>query len=167
MAPTRPVDGASIATVWGQEVHDATFAPKGSIVHGGSITLLATVGSYRTLPLTVADDDPGGWLDDVHYRLEVPPDAGGVYALFARLNTVDGDDGDQVRAVIRLNGAAIAGDSAVSNGSGNVPFGVSGVAVLSPGDQLLIAATKIDAGATPDMTVFSFAAIRIGEEMGG
>ena len=165
MPTDRPVSGATIDSEWGQDVHDRVHAPKGCRVHGDALSL-STSSSLVTLHLTTADDDPGGWLDAANYRIECPTGAGGLYVVTARINSVDGDIGDKVRAYMLLNGTAIAGDSTDSYEGANQPFTITAMPVLSAGDRIIIRAGKVGSGANPSVSVLSLVAARIGDELG-
>src|SRR5687768_12783547 len=104
--PTRPVSGAVIGSVWGQQVHDFTFAPAGCIVNGSVVTMLAAE-AYRDLPIDAAADDPGGYLDAGNLRVEVPADGEGLYLIVMRVESDNGASGDLTSIDLRLNGASI------------------------------------------------------------
>lgn len=165
MPTDRPVSGTTIDSEWGQDIHDRVHAPKGCRVHGDALSL-STSSSLVTLHLLTADDDPGGWLDAANYRIEAPAGAGGLYIITARLNTVDGDIGDKVRAYLLVNGGAIAGGAADSYEGANQPFSIATHAVLAAGDRIIIRAGKVGSGANPSVSVLSLTATRIGDELG-
>lgn len=162
--PDRPVSGASIESVWGQEIHDDTFAPKGFSAHGGTA---ATVGgSYAGVHFDVADDDPGGWLDAPGDRAEVPTGLEGLYLFIIRFNTVNGTDGDLTLGAIYINGAIVTSASGSNDGGTNVPFPVVDLIELTAGDVIQFKARKRGSGSNPDVTIYSGKIIRIGREFG-
>src|SRR6185295_14616005 len=99
--PDRPVSHASIESVWGQAVHDYTFAPLGTSVHGATGV---TVGStFAGLPMDTVDDDPGGWLGaDL---IEVPTGGEGLYLGAAFFVVTSATTGLTVVASYAINGS--------------------------------------------------------------
>ncbi len=165
-APDRPVDGAEIATDWGQQVHDFTFAPSGFSVHGAANNTVGT--SFSKMPLAVAYEDPGGFLDGANNQIEIPTDRGGLYSGFVTMNTANGSAGAgfSTRSVLRVNGSDVASAKEDNNGGSNVKFSIDFLVVLAAGDILTIYSQRIGAGTSPDVTVELFNAIRVGYEFG-
>jgi hypothetical protein len=165
MPPTRPVTGAAIASVWGQEVHDYTFAPAGCTVTGGAVVMLAG-DAYRDLPIDTAVDDPGGYADLGNNRLEVPTDGDGLYLILVSCSTDDGDAGDETGVVLRLNGTEIARAQVGNEGSTVVTFPIMAVEDLSVGDLLSLRARQIGGGADASVHIRRMTIVRIGAELG-
>ncbi len=164
--PTRPVDGAEIATDWGQEIHDRVFAPSGCEVHGATNTSVGT--SFSKMTLATVDDDPGGFLDAANNQIEIPTDKEGLYTLFSEFNTVNGSAGAGfgTRAALRLNGTNVAWGKEDNNGATNVTFNLIWQGVLAAGDILSFYTQRIGAGTSPDVTINSVVLLRIGAEFG-
>lgn len=164
--PTRPVTGAAIASVWGQAVHDYTFAPSGCEVHGTTGTSVGT--SFSKQNLSIADDDPGGYLDAANNQIEVPTDGEGLYLASIVFNTVNGSAGAGfgTRSALRLNGTNVAWGKEDNNGGTNVTFNIVWLGILSAGDILSVYSQRIGAGTSPDVTVNVFDLVRIGAGFG-
>jgi hypothetical protein len=164
--PARPVDGAEIATDWGQTVHDYTFAPAGGIVSGADVT--ASTGSlvYRTLPLDTAVDDPGGWLDSANDRLEVPTDGAGLYLFRAWVRSDEGATADSTRAIIRVNGTEVARATEGNEGSTAISVVIVTPVQLVEGDQVDVRAAQWGTGARATLGVVSLFWVRLGAEFG-
>lgn len=165
MPPTRPVTGASIASVWGQQVHDYTFAPAGSTISGGAVTMLAG-DAYRDLPMDTAIDDPGGYLDAGANRLEVPTDGEGLYLIVLSCSTDDGDASDETGVVLRVNGSEIARSQVGNEGSTVVTFGIVALEDLSVGDLISVRARQIGGGADASVHIRRLSIVRVGAELG-
>lgn len=161
--PSRPVTGATIASVWGQGVHDATFAPKG--VHVTSGTSKVCGSSAVNLFMDTAVDDPGGWANLASDNVTVPTGAGGVYDYVAVLNTVNGDAGESTRGFLYVNSVQQQGSTGNNDGSTNVKFNVGGFVELAAGDIIHIRAQKTG-GASPDVTLYHLWLIRRATELG-
>jgi len=162
--PDRPVSHASIESVWGQQVHDYTFAPAGCTVSGAASTVNATV---EQLNLDVGDDDPGGYLDAANNRLEVPTNGAGFYTAFVRGNAVNGTaDTTETRFILRLNGSDISTGINTNQGGTNVTVPVTWMGDLVAGDQLTVWAQRKGASSSPAVTVLSFTIVRLGAELG-
>lgn len=164
--PDRPVEGAEIATEWGQEIHDRVFAPSGCEVHSSSAGNVGT--SLSQVNLDVADNDPGGFLVAASDLVEIPTDRGGLYVVYVRGNTVGGSAGDgfQTRFQLWLNGSQVSAGIEDNAAGTNVPVPVFWVGVLSAGDQLKVYAQRKGAGTNPNVSVISFVLLRIGAELG-
>jgi hypothetical protein len=164
--PDRPVDGAEIATEWGQEIHDRVFAPKGTNLRNTTGVTVAD-NTQVTLPITGVIDDPGGWYDSTNHRAEVPTDAEGLYILSAVFGTDDLDEASECRGYVLVNGALAFMATGAGEGATALQIPVVGLLVVSAGDQITLAARKIGtAGASITVTLRSLALIRIGAELG-
>lgn len=160
-APTRPTASATIATDWGQAVHDATFAPKGCKVRGAEVSVSTTP---EQLPLDEALSDPGGFLDEPTNSLIIPSGADGLYQLIAR------GRGDESSAVIRiyayLNGAETTRGSSEGDGSNAVPINLQDMFELVAGDQITFWAERIGSSSDPNVRITEAFLIRVGYEFG-
>ena len=164
--PDRPVSGASIESVWGQTIHDYTLAPAGCRVHG---TTNASVGtSLSKMTLSVADDDPGGYLDAGNNQVEIPTDGGGLYVAQVDGWSIDGSAGTgfKTRLLLDLNGTFVAAVSEDNNGGTTIYLPITWIYPLVAGDILSVYAQRIGAGTSPDVTVGSFVLVRIGDDFG-
>jgi hypothetical protein len=163
--PDRPVDGAEIATDWGQEIHDYTFAPSGAWVHGavGNVS-----SAFSKHVLATVDEDPGGFLDAANNQVEIPTGKEGLYTVFVQMHTVNGSAGAGygTRAVLRLNGADVSYGKEENNGATNITFSIIWVGVLAAGDILSVYSQRIGAGTNPDVNVDAFVLYRVGAEFG-
>ena len=159
--PTRPVAGAPIDTDWGQQVHDATFTPKGVRVAGG--TASSVDAAFEQLQLNTATDDPGGWL--ASDTLTVPAGAGGLYEMFMRIRADEGTIGEQLRWQIRVNGTTVISGRIDNDGSTAVTEAVGDLLELAAGDQINVWAAKTG-GASIDALVVALAFVRRGTEIG-
>ena len=163
--PDRPVDGAEIATDWGQEIHDRTFAPKGCLLAGAGVTVADN--TFVNLPITSAIEDPGGWHDSVNDRAEVPPDAEGLYVFDSLFETDDLDSAASLRCYVYLNGVGIARQTEQGDDSVQMHVRVSGHVTLAAGDQITTKAKKIGtAGASISVALLGISLIRVGAEYG-
>lgn len=164
--PDRPVDGAEIATDWGQAIHDRVFAPSGCDVKSGSAVSCGT--SPTALQLDSVNDDPGGYLDAANDRVEIPVDREGLYLGFAHGNTVNGSAGSgfQTRIHALLNGTEVGAGVSDNNGGANVAVLVTFVAVLAAGDHITFTGERKGSGTNPDVSIHSFTLLRIGAELG-
>lgn len=164
--PTRPVDGAEIATEWGQAVHDYGFAPCGAEVSGGAVTMAAAAAN-TILPMDTADDDPGGWLDAPNDRLVAPDDAEGLYGLDVLVAAVDGGGSDEIVAELLFNGANVRRFGPVESlGATTIPVGGFKVLRIVPGDILQVRARQVGSGARADVDLRSLILFRLGAELG-
>jgi hypothetical protein len=161
--PDRPVDGAEIATDWGQAVHDYTFAPTGAVALGGPVTCTSTP---TNLPIDVAINDPGGWVDIVNNRLVAPAGADGLYIIMAVFNAVSGTANDTVRGIILLNGTQVITALADSDGGVHVVWNAIALVDVSAGDVFTFQSQKRGSGANPSVQVQPASIIRIGAELG-
>lgn len=165
--PDRPVDGAEIATEWGQEIHDRVFAPRGCLVHGSSGVSCPNTGALVTVPVTTADDDPGGWLDAAHDRIEAPVGGEGLYTYSARWTTDNLNEADEIRVYLQVNGSSVDRATESGEGSTGIDLSVAGVVVLAAGDQISAKAKKIgSAGAAVTLTLARLTVVRLGAEYG-
>lgn len=163
MAVDRPVSGEIIAADWGAEVHDRTFAPRGTQCHGSVARACGSTALH--IDLDVADNDPGGWLDAGSDQVEVPTGGDGLYGCAARFDTQNGTAGEYTRAYVYVNGVAVISSTAVNAGATHVPFTVFDYITLTAGDILQCFAQKV--GATNvDVQVKSLTLIRHGDEVG-
>jgi hypothetical protein len=164
--PDRPVDGAEIATDWGQEIHDRVFAPSGCEVHSGAARSCGT--SQTALNLDVVDDDPGGYLSAADDWVEIPTAREGLYHAYAQCNTVNGSAGTgfQTRFHMTVNGTNVSSGIEDNNGGTNVVVPVGWVGILAAGDQIRFTAQRKGSGSNPDCSVTSFVLYRVGAELG-
>lgn len=158
----RPVSGASIESVWGQQVHDYTFAPAGVRATTGSSTTVGT--TFLGLDLDTVVQDPGGYLDVGATQIEVPTGGEGLYILSANFN-VTGSVNDQIiLAGYALNGTitstAIIYGQTGSTVKGTLPDHLT----LTAGDILDFRARRVGA---PNVDVTcTVSLIRVGAEYG-
>jgi hypothetical protein len=164
--PTRPVDDAVIATAWGQEVHDYTFAPAGCKVGGAAVEML-TGGTFRVLPLDTALDDPGGWLNAAADRVDVPTDRAGLYVITVAARTQFGSSADKTRIRLRVNGIQVGLAIEDQSGSTSIPIILSGIVELSAADQVDVWAQQVGSGTRSDVNVETLTLVRVGSELGG
>lgn len=163
--PDRPVSGASIASEWGQAIHDYTFAPKGCEASGGAVTCVQNVDT--ALPLDTAVSDPGGFVNTTLDRIVIPTGGEGLYLVILTIEETGGVTGDSIRAMIYINGAYVTSistpmDTGSSNGI-SVPY----FAQLSAGDIITPRAVKRGStGASPSVNVVSLQVVRLGAEYG-
>jgi len=160
-APTRPIAAATITTDWGQQVHDATFAPKGCKVRGAEVSVSTTP---EQLPLDEAVLDPGGWLDTTNNLLECPTGADGLYILIARGRTDESSATTRIYAY--LNGAETTRGQEEGEGSNAVPINLADMFTLVAGDQLTFWAERINAGSDPNVRMTEVYVVRVGYEFG-
>lgn len=160
--PTRPVSGAPIASVWGQEVHDRIFAPKGGEVAGTVDTSVGTTPSG--LNISIATDDPGGWLGT--HLIEAPADSEGIYLVVVTVNSVNGATTSATRVILLLNDVPVARSQEDGEAAVNVVVTVVTMLDLVPGDQLKVQAQKRGTGTSPDVELLSLAWTRLGAEHG-
>lgn len=164
--PDRPVAGADIETLWGQEVHDYTFAPKGAeLTTATTRTVDTTAGGFHC-HLDVAVDDPAGFLDIANDQAVVPSGAEGLYLMILRLDTVNGDVGTQTRAWIYLNGATHSSGIEDNNGGTHVIVTVPVIIALTAGDIVRVYAQRKGTGTNPTVFVKSLHMVRLGAEYG-
>jgi hypothetical protein len=164
--PDRPVDGAEIATEWGQEIHDRTFAPKGTNLRNTTGVTVAD-NTQVALPITGVIDDPGGWYDSTNHRAEAPADAEGLYICSVVFGTDDLDEASEVRGYVEVNGALAFMTTEAGQGTTAIQMAAVALLVIAAGDQITCAARKIGtAGASITVTLRSLSLIRIGAELG-
>jgi hypothetical protein len=160
--PDRPVAAAAIETEWGQAVHDYTFAPAGTSVYGGALT----VSTLSTLLLQYVDDDPGGWADTANRRIIVPTGHEGLYTVSASYSSVNADAGKTIRFWLRINGSNVNTDTMLGDGGINVFGSMMTVEQLAAGDIIDIRGELRDGGTHPQITVRALRTVRIGAELG-
>ena len=163
--PDRPVADAIIETDWGQEIHDRVFAPAGCHVHGA--TDVPVDVTYAGLPLDTVDEDPGGYLVAASDWIEIPADRGGLYLINPHFRSTGGTDGQVVLASYAINGAPVMAVPIHCETGAAVQGGISDIQTLAAGDLLNCQARKIPSGgADPDVQVWGFKLVRLGEEYG-
>lgn len=164
--PDRPADAEDIATDWGQEIHDRVFAPKGCLVHGGTVS--SNISPVNTLPIDTADDDPGGWMDAANDRLVAPPGAEGLYILYCRATSTGGSTGDSVRVLLYVNGSFVVGTVEQCVTSEQISIMLAGVHLdITAGDVILLKTQKVGTvGAAPTTGITHLSLIRIGDGYG-
>ncbi len=164
--PTRPTGGASVATAWGQDVHDRVFAPKGCKVAGAAAPSFQD-GTLRDLPLDSATDDPGGWLDAAGNRLVVPTGAEGLYLITFQVVSQNGATTVNDHAYIDRNGTQIARSTAACEGGASIVLSSTIVYPLVATDVLKIRVRSTGTGMVAhNGTVISFTTTRIGDDWG-
>lgn len=163
--PDCPIDGAEIATEWGQEIHDRTFAPKGCLLAGAGVTVADN--TFVNVPITSAIEDPGGWYDSGAHLAEVPPDAEGLYIFDALFQTDNLDSAASLRCYVYLNGAGISRQTEQGDDSVQMHVRVPGHVTLAAGDQITTKAKKIGtAGPSVTVSLLGISLIRVGAEYG-
>jgi hypothetical protein len=163
--PTRPVSAATIASEWGQQVHDYTFAPAGCRVSGVGIFML-TANAYRDGSVNTADEDPAGYLDAANDRVEVPADGAGLYLIILSAITDHGAASDETGIVMRLNGSEIGRVQVGNEDETEVSMQMTLVEPLTVGDQISLRCRQIGSGTRAAVAVRSLTLIRIGAELG-
>lgn len=166
MPPTRPVSGATIASDWGQAVHDYTFAPAGVIAHGGAALAMLSAGAFRKLNLDVADEDPGGYLVVASDQVEVPAGGGGLYLCLISGNSDNGDAADETNPRLQVNGVDVARDQVQQEGATAVIWNIMWAGVIAAGDILSVRCRQIGSNARADVLIESFILVRLGDEVG-
>ncbi len=164
--PDRPVDGAEIATDWGQEIHDRTFAPSGCQVHSSSAVSCGTTPTQ--LNLDVVDEDPGGFLVAASDRITIPTGREGLYQVFVQGNSVNGSAGSgfQTRCFLLKNGATLSTGIEDNAGGTNEVVPITWIGTLAAADQLTVFGQRRGGGTNPSVSVLSFILVRIGAEIG-
>jgi hypothetical protein len=163
--PDRPVDYAEIATDWGQEIHDRTFAPKGCVLVGAGVSVADN--TFVTIPITGAAEDPGGWYDAVNHRAEAPTGAEGLYVVSAVFQTDDLDSASSLRCYLYRNGSEAARSTEPGDDSTQMQVAISGHMTIAAGDQLTVGAKKIGtAGGSVTVYLIGISLIRVGAEYG-
>lgn len=161
--PSRPVANTTIDSEWGQAVHDWTFAPKGCDLSGTTRTVSTTAGGL-SLNISVANDDPGGWLDT--NAAVCPTDGAGLYLVILVVNSVNGTAGDQTRAYIYLNGVSYATAIEDNAGGTNITVTVPALIPLTAGDVVSARAQKKGSGTDPTVQCKSLRIVALGFEYG-
>lgn len=164
--PTRPVDGAEIATEWGQYVHDYGFAPAGCNVSGGAVTMAAAAAN-SILPIDTAIDDPGGYMDAAGDRVEIPTGGEGLYLIRPFLHFVDAATTDEAVGELLLNGANVGRVGPIESlGATNAPLTGVFFFDLVAGDQFQVRARQVGSGTRGDVSIVSLFLVRMGAELG-
>lgn len=161
-APDRPDDGEVVSEDWGQPVHDFVFAPAGCRVSGNT----TNIGSTEARPdLSVATDDPGGFLVAVNDEIEIPTGGGGLYLL---MGAVQIDETDyRVRIRIYVNGASVASLLEFGDGSSAVVVPLqTDLYELADGDVIHITAQRTTGSGNVEVRVLRLALLRVGYELG-
>jgi hypothetical protein len=162
--PDRPVSHAAIESVWGQAIHDYTFAPAGGAFH--SVTTNTVGGTPGKLHLDLAYDDPGGYLDAANDQLEVPTGGEGLYVIFISINAVNGDAGTQTRGILRVNGTQVTSGIEDNDDGTNVTIPVMWLGELTAGDILTVYGQRRGSGTNPTTHITTLQMARIGAEFG-
>lgn len=163
--PSRPVTATTIASEWGQQVHDYTFAPAGCRVSGVGQFML-TGNAYRDLDLSVADEDPAGYLDVANSRVEVPTDGAGLYLIVLSAITDHGAASDETGIVLRVNGTEVGRVQVGNEDETDVSMQLTLIEPLTVGDQISLRGRQIGSGARAATAVRSLTLVRIGAELG-
>lgn len=164
--PTRPVDGAEVATDWGQAVHDYTFAPMGGSVSGSDVTQDAGSLTVKKLPLDTAVDDPAVWLDASNDRLEVPTGGEGLYLVRVWVRSDEGAAADETRVYIRVNNVEVSRATQGQEGSTAISVILVDFLELVAGDLIAIWTAQVGTGARATVGVVSLKWVRLGAEYG-
>lgn len=165
--PDRPIDAAEIATEWGQQVHDYTFAPAGCRCTGGDVAAPSS-DAWVTLPIDTASEDPGGYLDTVNNRAEVPANGAGLYSFTIRAASDDGDADDFAQFRLMINGAEFVRSPVRQQAGGTVVSEYINVtAALDVGDLVTVQGRQIGSGTRADLSLTNLLMVRIGFELGG
>lgn len=161
--PSRPVANTTIDSAWGQAVHDWTFAPKGADLSGTTRTVSNSAGGLG-LNLSVANEDPGGWLGT--NQAIVPTDGAGLYLIILKVNSVNGTAGDFTRAYIYINGTAYASAIEENAGGTNIAVTCPTILALTAGDAITCRAQKKGSGTDPTVNVEALRIVALGFEYG-
>jgi hypothetical protein len=164
MAPTRPVSGASIAVDWGDEVHDRTFAPKGTRCNSVTARTVGTPSIKQNLDAAL--DDPGSWLDVANDQLEVPSGADGLYIGYVAVDSVNGDAGTSTRVSVLLNGTSTWSGTTPNEGGSHVLVTVPIGGNLTAGDIITVFANRLGSGTNMSVVVDEVFLVRQGDELG-
>lgn len=160
--PDRPVSGASIESVWGQDIHDRTFSPAGCAVTTGSPHAVGS--AWVGLNLDTVNEDPGGYLDAANTQIEIPTDRQGLYLLAANFNVQGSVDDQVIRVGFTLNGSLLSQTIVYGETGQEVNGLLSGHMVLVAGDILDFQAKRVGA---PNVTATcSVSLIRVGDDYG-
>jgi hypothetical protein len=163
--PDRPVTLTAIASEWGQEVHDYTFAPAGCLLTGSAVSVADN--TFVNIPIDAASEDPGGWHDAVNDRAEVPTGKEGLYVFDALFETDDLDSASSLRCYVYVNGVGIARNTEQGDDSVQMHVRVSGHTIFAAGDQITAKAKKIGtAGPSVNVSLVGISFIRVGAEYG-
>lgn len=164
--PSRPVTLTSVASVWGQWLHDFTFAPAGCIASGSAALAMLSAGAYRKLNLDVADEDPGGYVVGASDQIEVPTNGGGLYQCLVQGFTDNGEADEQTNVQLQINGSTVAAAQVVQDGGTSVIWNISWGGLLAAGDIVSLRARQIGSGDRADVQMSNLMLVRIGDEMG-
>jgi hypothetical protein len=163
--PDIPAPHESIASEWGIDVHQRVFAPKGCRVSGAESTVTSAAITIQLLD--VADDDPGGWLDDANNRLVVPVGAEGLYNGGVIGSTRNGVDGGETRLFIYVNGSEVARTIEDHETGLTSTLSISLIGLdLTAGDVITYRAKKYGTGANPLVAVQRASWVRCGAGYG-
>lgn len=163
--PTEPVGGASIASVWGSAIHNATFTPAGFIGAGDPVTMLAAE-AYRDIPFD-ATVDPGGWYNGSGAgSADVPAEGAGLYLIVVHVVSDGGATTGKTSLVLWRNGTEIA--RAQEDNEGTLDLGLTLVAleVLEEGDAIRMRGRNLGTGTLPSVYVRQISIVRVGWEIG-
>lgn len=164
--PDRPIDAAEIATEWGQQVHDYTFAPAGCRV-GGGVVAAPTSNAWATLPIDTAVDDPGGYADLSNNRLEVPDGGAGLYLVVGRFASDDGDADDLCQFQLQVNGSEVAtSPTRQQAGATVVSEYITTFVPLEVGDLVTARGRQIGSGDRAELNITRLEIVRLGYEYG-
>jgi hypothetical protein len=163
--PTTPVSGASVASVWGQAVHYASFTPAGASVQGDPVTMLSAQ-AYRDVDISNPVSDPGTWYDAGNNRLLAPDDAAGIYIVHAELVSDGGATTGATGVVLRQNTTERARVQADNEGSTDVGLSLSAILTIADGDTISLRARNIGTGTLPTVYLRLLTLVRVGAEFG-
>lgn len=164
--PDRPIDAAEIATEWGQQVHDYTFAPAGCRCTGGEVAAPSS-DAWVTLPIDTASEDPGGYVDTSLNRLEVPDGGAGLYLVIIRAASDDGAASDFAQFRLMINGAEYVRSPVRQQEGGTVVSEyLTTSAPLEVGDLLTVQGRQIGSGTRADVSLTNLQIVRLGAELG-
>lgn len=164
--PDRPVSLASVDSVWGQQVHDYTFAPAGCRCTGGDVAAPSS-DAWATLPIDTASEDPGGYVDTSGNRLEVPAGGAGLYLVIIRAASDDGDASDFAQFRLMINGAEfVRSPTRPQQGATVVSEYLTTSAPLEVGDLVTVQGRQIGSGTRAALSLTNLQIVRLGFELG-
>jgi hypothetical protein len=163
--PTRPVSLAAIASEWGQQVHDYTFAPAGVLVSGGALAAPAA-NAWGTLPIDTAVDDPGGYADTANNRLEIPAEGAGLYFCRVRVSSDDGDADDRSQIRLTINGTEVYRNTETQEGGDIITLYIGATIDVTVGDLVRVQARQVGSGTRAEFVLTGLELIRLGFERG-
>jgi hypothetical protein len=155
--PDRPDPGEATLASWGQPVHDAVFTPLGTRVAGGAAPAVGL--TLTKLPLNVALDDPGGWLNTALDHVTVPVDGAGLYDFSLDVTTDNGDDSSRTYVNVHVNGVNRIAFYIDQEGTTSHTDGRGGFIPLDDGDVIEVWARVLH-GAHPNVSVVQLALVR-------